>query len=136
VPTFDAEVEALQRHGISLDAWWFPTERNDEARLILDVCKRHSVHPQLWVMGGGDPAKTPEEQRARIETEAKRLRHRGSGGANRGKVGLTTTADGLASGDQLAIIGRLARVIVTYRHHLQPAPRTRAPRPFPEHSQR
>ena len=28
VPTFDAEVEALKRHGVSLDAWWFP--RSDE----------------------------------------------------------------------------------------------------------
>src|SRR5947209_3690712 len=37
IPTFDAEMEALQRHHIRLVAWWFPGTLNDEARLILDV---------------------------------------------------------------------------------------------------
>ena len=31
IPTFDAEVAALQRHGIELTAWWFPATLNDEA---------------------------------------------------------------------------------------------------------
>src|SRR4051795_11843134 len=30
IPTFDAEMEALKRHGITLLAWWFPTTMNDE----------------------------------------------------------------------------------------------------------
>ncbi len=54
VPQFDAEMEALKKHGIELTAWWFPTAMNDEARLILDVIKRHGVNPQLWVMGSED----------------------------------------------------------------------------------
>src|SRR4051812_27314191 len=37
IPSFDAELDALQRHGIELTAWWFPTVLNDEAKLILDV---------------------------------------------------------------------------------------------------
>src|SRR4051812_2259120 len=74
IPTFDAEMEALKRHGITLLAWWFPTTMNDEARLILDVLKRHQLKPQLWVMGGGAPTKTPEEQKARVESEGKRIR--------------------------------------------------------------
>ena len=74
IPQFDAEIAACQKHGVSLDAWWFPTVMNDEARLILDVLKRHHVKAQLWVMGGGNPTKTPEEQRARVEAEAKRIR--------------------------------------------------------------
>src|SRR6266511_2973750 len=37
VPTFDAELEALQRHHVQLLAWWFPTTLNDEARAILSV---------------------------------------------------------------------------------------------------
>ena len=53
IPTFDAELEALKRHGIELTAWWFPTTMNDEAKLILEVIKRHGVKPQLWVMGQG-----------------------------------------------------------------------------------
>ena len=74
IPTFDAEIEACRRHGVSLDAWWFPGELNDEARLILNVLKRHNLKAQLWIMGGGNPTKSPEEQRARVEAEAKRLR--------------------------------------------------------------
>src|ERR1041384_3425948 len=47
IPQFDAEMTALKKHGIELTAWWFPTAMNDEARLILDVIKRHGVKPQL-----------------------------------------------------------------------------------------
>ncbi len=75
VPTFDAEIEALKKHGINLVAWWFPTEAGDpNARLILEVIKRHTIHPQLWVMGSGSPTKTDAEQRQRIGQEAERIR--------------------------------------------------------------
>ena len=74
IPTFDAELDALQRHHIELTAWWFPTVLNDEAKLILDVIARHGVHPQLWVMGGGEPVKSDAEQIARVATEAERIR--------------------------------------------------------------
>ncbi|MBI3414543.1 MAG: TIM barrel protein [Verrucomicrobia bacterium] len=74
IPQFDAEIEACQRHGVALDAWWFPTDMNDEARLILDALKRHEVKAQLWVMGGGAKTKSPEDQRARVQSEAKRIR--------------------------------------------------------------
>lgn len=74
VPTFDAEIKACQEHGVSLDAWWFPTTLNDEARLILDTLQRHHLRAQLWVMGGGGATKSPEEQRARVAAEAGRIR--------------------------------------------------------------
>jgi sugar phosphate isomerase/epimerase len=74
VPTFDAEMEALARHKIGLLAWWFPTEMNGEARLILDVLKRHGCRAQLWVTGGGGPVKDAAEQQARVESEAQRIR--------------------------------------------------------------
>ena len=42
IPTFDAEIDALKRHGVSLDAFWVaPGELNRESRIILDVLKRH-----------------------------------------------------------------------------------------------
>src|SRR5262245_34774356 len=41
IPTFDAEIAALKKHGVALDAWWFPTELNGEARQILDALKRN-----------------------------------------------------------------------------------------------
>lgn len=74
IPTFDAEIEACRRHGVALDAWWFPTDLNKEARLILDTLQRHKIQAQLWVTGGGGPVKNPEQQRARVEAETKRLR--------------------------------------------------------------
>lgn len=73
IPTFDAEIAALKKHGIELTAWWFPTSLNDEGRLILEVCRRNQVSPQLWVTGGGAPTRSDEEQAARVEAEAKRL---------------------------------------------------------------
>jgi sugar phosphate isomerase/epimerase len=75
VPTFDAEMEALKRHHVRLLAWWFPGTLNEEAKLILDVIKRHGLREvQLWLTGGGEPTKSAEEQRARVEAEAQRLR--------------------------------------------------------------
>jgi sugar phosphate isomerase/epimerase len=73
IPTFDAEIAALKKHGIELTAWWFPTSLNDEARLIIEVCRRNRVSPQLWVTGGGAATKSAEEQAARVEAEAKRI---------------------------------------------------------------
>ena len=111
VPTFDAEIEALKRHGVSLDAWWFPTALNDEARLILDVCKKHGVRPQLWVTGGGVPVKSPEEQQSRIEDEARRLRPIAEAAAQIGsKVGLYNHGGWFGEPEnQIAVIERLAR---------------------------
>jgi sugar phosphate isomerase/epimerase len=64
IPTFDAEIEALQRHGVQLLAWWFPFDADDpQARATLEVFRRHDVHPQLWVALSpiGLP-RTPEER--------------------------------------------------------------------------
>lgn len=74
IPSFDAEMEALKRHHIRLLAWWFPTDLNAEARGILDVLRRHQLHAQLWITGGGGPTRTPEEQKARVEAEVRRIR--------------------------------------------------------------
>src|SRR5215216_7893792 len=58
VPTWDEELDALKRHGIELTAWWFPTTLNDEARMPLDLFKRHNGHPHLSVMGGDNAIST------------------------------------------------------------------------------
>ncbi len=86
VATFDAEMEALQRHRIELLAWWFPTELNDEARLILKVLERHHLQTQLWVTGGGAPTNSAEDQRLRVASEAARIRRIAEAAA---KVGCT-----------------------------------------------
>ena len=74
IPTFDAEVEALARHGIGLTAWWFSTTLDADARTILGVLERHKLRTQLWVMGAGGPVKDEAEQRARVRAEADRIR--------------------------------------------------------------
>jgi putative heme-binding domain-containing protein len=74
IPTFDAELDALRKHGIELTAWWFPTTLNDEAKHILSVLERHKFQTQLWVTGGGEPTASPEEQVARVQAEAARIR--------------------------------------------------------------
>jgi sugar phosphate isomerase/epimerase len=75
VPQFDAEVVALNKHGIKLVAWWFPTDADDpNAQIILEVIKRHRIHPQLWVMGSGSATKSEADQVQRVEGEAERIR--------------------------------------------------------------
>lgn len=74
IASFDEELDQLAKHNIQLTAWWFPTSLNEEARLILKVLEKHQVKTQLWVTGGGAETKSPEEQRARVEAEADRIR--------------------------------------------------------------
>ncbi len=66
IPSFDAEVEALKRHGVALDAFWVaPGELNRESRIILDLLKRHGVKAQLWALLdlGGDRVSGAEQER-------------------------------------------------------------------------
>lgn len=74
IPTFQAEVDALKRHGIELTAWWFPTVLNDEAKMILDVLEKNQIKAQLWVTGGGATPKDAAEQQRMVEAEAARIR--------------------------------------------------------------
>ncbi|HVW39645.1 MAG TPA: TIM barrel protein, partial [Pirellulales bacterium] len=74
LPTFEAELDSLKRHGVALDAVWFPSGLDQDARFILDVLAKHGIKTQLWVTGGGEPTKTPEEQRQRVKAEAARIR--------------------------------------------------------------
>jgi len=75
IPTFDEEIETLQRYGIKVSAWWFPGALNDQAKAILDALKRHDVKTDLWVtMGGGEIQCTPEEQSQRVKEHVEALR--------------------------------------------------------------
>ena len=115
IPTFDAEIEACKRHGVSLDAWWFPTTLTDEARRILDTLKRHNLKAQLWVMGGGGPIQSADEQRARVDAEANRIRPMAEAAA---KIGCTVALYNHGSWfgepeNQVEIIERLQRDGIT-----------------------
>lgn len=73
LPTFDTEVAELQKQGIELSAVWFPA-LDASGRKLLEVLKARGVKTQLWVTGGGEPAKTADEQHARVLAEAARIR--------------------------------------------------------------
>lgn len=73
LPTFDTEVAELQKRGIELTAVWFPG-LDASGKKLLGVLKARGVKTQLWVTGGGEPTRTPDEQRQRVVAEANRLR--------------------------------------------------------------
>jgi putative heme-binding domain-containing protein len=75
IPSFDAELEALKRHGIKLEAFWVsPGELNRESRLILDVLRRHAIRTRLWVLLDlGADRVTGAEQRRRVALAATKL---------------------------------------------------------------
>jgi quinoprotein glucose dehydrogenase len=75
IPTFDEEIEVMQRYGIELTAWWFPSALNDDAQAILAALKRHNVKTQLWItLSGGEIECTPEEQQRRVAQHVEQLR--------------------------------------------------------------
>lgn len=124
IPSFDTEIAACRKHGVGFDAWWFPTTMNDEARLILDVLKRNNVKAQLWVMGGGALTKTAEEQRVRVDAEAKRIRTIAEAAASIGcKVALYNHGSWFGEPEnQIQIIERLKQdgitnVGIVYNQH-------------------
>jgi len=106
VPTFDAEIEAMQKHGIEITAWWYPA-RNPQ---ILNAIKRHGIHPQLWVCGSRGITVTNNAER--IEAEAARIRPIAEDAAALGcKVGLYNHREPWfeEQDHQIAIIERLKR---------------------------
>ena len=77
IPQWDEELNALKKHHIELLGWWFPSAMNEEAKNTLELFKRHGVHPQLWISGGGGRdlvAKDEADQKHRIETEVARFK--------------------------------------------------------------
>lgn len=77
IPQWDDELNALKKHDIELLGWWFPAVLNDQAKQTLELFRRHSVRPQLWVTGGGREAIEAEneaDQQARIAREIERLK--------------------------------------------------------------
>ncbi|MCE5268587.1 MAG: TIM barrel protein [Planctomycetaceae bacterium] len=121
VPTFDAELDALKRHGIELTAFWAPWSLDKNARIILDVLNRHHIRTQLWVMGSDVPPTTAAGQQKLIEANADRIRPLALEAA---KIGCTVELynhDGWFGEpeNQIAIIKRLnlPNVGIVYNQH-------------------
>jgi len=76
IPQWEDELNALKRHHIELMGWWFPGSVNDEAKQALELFKRHGVHPQLWISGGGGAigVKDEADQKSRVGKEMARFK--------------------------------------------------------------
>lgn len=75
IPTFDAEIEALKKHHVALDAFWAPGVLNKDTQTILDVLKRHHIKTQLWVLLDQGPDKaTGAEQERRVKVAAAQMK--------------------------------------------------------------
>ncbi len=76
IPFWDDEMNALKKHHIELVGWWFPGSLNHKAKKTLELFKRHGVHPQLWISGGGGTSTVKDEadQKNRISKEVARFK--------------------------------------------------------------
>jgi len=83
----DAEIEAMQRNGLDIRAWYFWLNTDDpksdpNVSKTFEAFKRYHIHPQVWVPQSHAQAemaysvfpKTPEEQKQRVIREAERIR--------------------------------------------------------------
>ena len=111
VPTFDREIAAMKAKGVALTAWWFPGKLDDTARTILATIERHGIRPELWISGGGAPAKSAAEQADRIASEVSRLQPLVEAAHQRGcKVALYNHGGWYGDPDnQLAVLEGLRR---------------------------
>ena len=73
LPTFDAELDELAKHGIELTAVWFPDTLNPQARVLLDGLRRHKLKPQLWVMSNVENVPAGVDRIAPVAREAQTL---------------------------------------------------------------
>lgn len=121
IPSFAEEIAECRKRGIEFTAWWFPGELNDEARQILDLCRREKITPQLWVTGSGSVVASPSEQQARIEAEANRIRPIALAAAAQGqKVALYNHGGWFGEPEnQIAVINhlQLPNVGIVYNFH-------------------
>jgi azurin/sugar phosphate isomerase/epimerase len=110
IPTFDAELDALKKHHVELIGWWFPTVLNEEAKMTLDLFKRHNVKPVLWISGGGERPKTKDETEKRYASEVARIKPIAQAAQAQGlKVGLYNHGGWFGEPEtQVEIIKRLA----------------------------
>jgi putative heme-binding domain-containing protein len=72
IQQWDEEVEAMDRHGVRIVAWWMaPVDLNETNRKILDVVRRHRLKLQFWVLIP-DPgsAETPQTEKVRSAAAA------------------------------------------------------------------
>jgi sugar phosphate isomerase/epimerase len=110
ISSFDAELDALKLHDIELIGFWFPAALNQDARVILNLLKRHKIRTQLWVTMQ-DPAPGTREQTEKVAASVHALRPIADEAAQIGcTVGLYNHGGWFGEPEnQIAILDRLER---------------------------
>lgn len=110
VPTFDAELDALKKHNITLQSFWYysgPEPENDKNfATIIDLLKRHKVKTQIWTMITGIRNLDSMTQQQKVEAVSKPVKYIAEKAAEVGStVGLYNHGGWFGEpGNQLAII--------------------------------
>jgi sugar phosphate isomerase/epimerase len=113
VPTFDAELDALKKHNITLQSFWYysgPEPENDKNfATIIDLLKRHQVKTQIWTMITGIKNLDSMTQEQKIEAVSKPVKYIAEKAAETGStVGLYNHGGWFGEPEnQLAIIDHL-----------------------------
>ncbi|GAB2603421.1 sugar phosphate isomerase/epimerase family protein [Spirosoma areae] len=140
IPTFDAELDALKKHNIALQAFWLnsgPNPENDKKlTAILDVLKRHKVKTQIWCMISNINGLDAMTQEEKIKTIAKPVGYIADKAAEIGcTVGLYNHGGWFGDPEnQLAIIDYLKKpaIGIVYNFHHAEADIDRFPNFFPK----
>lgn len=113
IPTFDLEIDALQSHGITLQAFWLTSGPNPEGEknvgIVLDLLRRRHVKTQIWYLfvPPRDFDRLPQEQK--LETASRAVRYLAGMAAKIGcSVGLYNHGGWFGEPEnELAILDRL-----------------------------
>ncbi|GAA4309188.1 hypothetical protein [Compostibacter hankyongensis] len=115
IPSFDAELDALKKHRIKLQAFWLVTgpdpAHDANINLIFDLLKRHSEKTELWVMVGGIPGLDDMTQEEKVVAVSKPVAYLAQRAAEIGcKIGIYNHGGWFGEPEnQLAIIDYLKK---------------------------
>ena len=113
VPSFDDELNALKKHNIKLQSFWYYSgpdpEKDKNFATIIDLLKRHNVKTQIWTMITGIKDLDGMTQHQKIEAVAKPVKYIADKAAEAGSsVGLYNHGGWFGEPEnQLAIIEHL-----------------------------
>ena len=79
VPSFDDELNALRKHNIKLQSFWYYSgpepEKDKNFATIIDLLKRHNVKTQIWTMITGIKDLEKMTQEEKIEAVSKPVKY-------------------------------------------------------------
>ena len=79
VPTFDEELDALKKHNITLQSFWYYSgpepEKDKNFATIIDLLKRHHIKTQIWTMITGIKNLDSLTQEQKVEAVSKPVKY-------------------------------------------------------------